>query len=427
MAEYKLLVTHLKDRLVSALYNEKRPVQWTVEESGSEKPQIGSIYVGRVKNIVKNINAAFVEIGEGVECYLPLDYSGHPAMNAPRPDGRLCMGDTLVVQVEREAMKTKQAAVTVNFNLTGKYAVLVYGKPVVGVSLKIVDSAVREELKALFSDFSGENIGWIVRTNAENADRQEIIDEAKRLLSQYKNILEHGIHYAAFSMLKGKEPNYLSCLKESYSRDIKEIITDDEQVYNIIKEYLTNQQKKEYIKKDVKLQKQKEKTEQYFILEEDTLPIKLRLYQDEITLSKLYSLERHLKEHLDSKVWLKSGASLVIEPTEALTVIDVNTGKAVKERGCKEEHFLKINMEAAAEIAYQIRARNLSGIILIDFIGIKDEEKKQQLLLFLKEQLLKDPVRTVLVDMTPLQLVEITRKKVHRPLHEQFGQKQMDQ
>ena len=110
----------------------------------------------------------------------------------------------------------------------------------------------------------------------------------------------------------------------------------------------------------------------------------------------------------------------MIEPTEALTVIDVNTGKAVKEQGDKEKHFLKINMEAAAEIAYQIRARNLSGIILVDFIGTKDEEKKQELLLFLREQLLKDPVRTVLVDMTPLQLVEITRKKVHRPLHEEF-------
>ncbi len=420
MAEYKLLVTHLKDRLVSALYEEKRPVQWTVEDGGSNQPQLGGIYIGRVKNIVKNINAAFVEISEGIECYLPLDYSGYPAMQSPRADGRLCMGDTLVVQVERETMKTKQAAVTVNFNLTGKYAVLVHGKPVVGVSLKITDSIVREELKTLFSDFTGENIGWIVRTNAENADRQEIADEAKRLLLQYKNILEHGIHYAAFSVLKGKEPNYLSCLKESYSKDIKEIVTDDEQVYNIVEEYLTNQQKKECMKQNIKLQKTEKKKEQYFILDDEKSPIKLRLYQDEITLSNLYSLERHLKEHLDSKVWLKSGASLVIEPTEALTVIDVNTGKAVKERGDKEKHFLKINMEAAAEIAYQIRARNLSGIILIDFIGTKDEEKKQELLLFLREQLLKDPVRTVLVDMTPLQLVEITRKKVYRPLHEEF-------
>lgn len=88
MAEYKLLVTHLKDRLVSALYKEKRPVQWTVEDGGSDQPQLGGIYIGRVKNIVKNINAAFVEISEGVECYLPLDYSGHPAMQSPRTDGR---------------------------------------------------------------------------------------------------------------------------------------------------------------------------------------------------------------------------------------------------------------------------------------------------------------------------------------------------
>ncbi len=146
---------------------------------------------------------------------------------------------------------------------------------------------------------------------------------------------------------------------------------------------------------------------------------KLKLYSDELPLKVLYSFEQRLKEALQKKVWLKSGATLVIEPTEALTVIDVNTGKAVKGRARGEEHFLEINLEAAREIASQIRLRNLSGIILVDFIDMEREESDAVLLRALKEYLSADPVKTTLVDMTPLHLVEITRKKVRRPLHEE--------
>ena len=137
-------------------------------------------------------------------------------------------------------------------------------------------------------------------------------------------------------------------------------------------------------------------------------------------MEKLYSLDHHLKEALGERVWLKSGGYLVIQPTEALTVIDVNTGKFTA-RQEKEAAFLKLNQEAALEAARQIRLRNLSGIVIIDFINMEEKESEVQLLKTLDDALRRDPIRTTLVDMTKLSLVEITRMKKERPLHESVG------
>ena len=150
---------------------------------------------------------------------------------------------------------------------------------------------------------------------------------------------------------------------------------------------------------------------------------KLRLYEDKLLpLHKLYSLENHLKNALHERVWLKSGAYLVIQPTEALTVIDVNTGKCISKKK-DEQGYLRINLEAAKEVAKQIRLRNLSGIILVDFINLKEESSMEELLGFLQKELKKDPIVTTFVDVTKLQLVEITRKKIRKPLHETIGGK----
>ena len=144
----------------------------------------------------------------------------------------------------------------------------------------------------------------------------------------------------------------------------------------------------------------------------------LRLYTDDFPLTALYHLETILSQALSKTVWLKSGGNLVIEPTEALTVIDVNTAKSVSKK-TSEETYLKTNLEAAGEIAVQLRLRNLSGIMIVDFIDMKEEESRKTLLAALRRAVTADPVKTVLVDMTPLGLVELTRKKIRRPLHEQ--------
>lgn len=149
---------------------------------------------------------------------------------------------------------------------------------------------------------------------------------------------------------------------------------------------------------------------------------KLRLYKDtQISLNRLYSLETKLSKALKERVWLKSGGYLVIQPTEALTVIDVNTGKAISGKKPTEETFFNINLEAAEEIAKQLRLRNLSGIIIIDFIDMQKDRNKELLISCLSKWIEKDPVKTVFVDMTRLNLVEITRQKVRKPLHEQIS------
>lgn len=394
---HKLIVARWKGQIISALYDEKRPLQ-IISDPLEEKQgiQMGGIYLGKVKNIIKNINAAFVEIQEGIRCYLSLETMGAPVTLQQHADGKIHAGDELVVQVEREEIKTKLPSATIHFNLTGKYVVLVHGKQMVGISSKIENPQRRKELKDFYAARIEGDYGFIVRTNAENASEPELLAELARLLKRYQRIVSQGKYRARFTVLEQPLPAYLCSIRDDYAYMLEEIVTDDETIFSQMQEYL-----REYQPEDAE---------------------KLRLYQEELPLLRLYSFESRLKEALSPKVWLKSGASLVIEPTEALTVIDVNTGKAVKGRKSGEEYFLSINLEAAREIAYQLRLRNLSGIIIIDFIDMKLEESRKTLLAALQERLKADPVKTALVDMTPLNLVELTRKKARKPLHEQFFQ-----
>lgn len=408
---YQLLITPCGNKIISALYDGKRPVQFSVDEPKQPEICVGGIYVGRVENIVSNINAAFVELKPGVMGYLALEQAAAPITADTHADGRIHAGDELVVQVEREPIKSKLASVTTNVNLTGKYAVLVHGKSGIGVSSKITDPAVRARLKELFLGYAGDGqevaglspahpeknksagCGFIVRTNAGEAGEEELLKEVKALRQRYERLLTNGIHRTRFSVLEEPLPSYLCGLRDQYSGQVEAFVTDEPVLYEQMHDYLSQYQRED-------------------------LP-KLKLYPGEVPLKVLYSLEHRLREALQKKVWLKSGASLVIEPTEALTVIDVNTGKAVKGREKTEKHFLRINLEAAKEIAYQIRLRNLSGIILVDFIDMQEAGAVDTLMQTLREALAEDPVKTTLVDITPLHLVEITRKKVRRPLHEE--------
>jgi ribonuclease G len=151
-----------------------------------------------------------------------------------------------------------------------------------------------------------------------------------------------------------------------------------------------------------------------------TKPCRLHWYDKELPLRAVYECQKHLDEALSKYVWLKGGGSLVVEPTEALTVIDVNTGKSIRDNKSKEEHVTKTNLIAASEIARQLRLRNLSGIIVVDFIDMAKPEHKDMVMRRLEEELAKDSVKTTLVDMTQLGLVEITRHKIKKPLHEQY-------
>lgn len=400
--ENKLVITKNENKIISAFFEGKDMVQVSVNTS-TEAGILGNIYLGKVKNIVKNINAAFVEISEGRMCYFALDDNRNPIMakeqeyqaeNSQLTQVNIKAGDELLVQVVKEDVKTKAPVVSSNLNFTGKYVALTYGKPTVGVSAKITDEKERNRLKLIAKKYVQRDFGFIIRTNAANIPEEKIENEIIKLREAYENIRKYGIHKSCFSLLYKTPPQFICDIRDSYSDNVNEFITDDTQFYDSIKEFL----------------------EQYQAEDQG----KLRFYDDPLlSLTNLYGIRDKLNDALRQMVWLKSGGSLVIQPTEALTVIDVNTGKAIAGKKKVQETFLKINREAAKEIAKQIRLRNLSGIIIIDFIDMELTKDKELLMQELEGYIKNDPVKTTLVDMTALGLVEMTRKKVRKPLHEQ--------
>lgn len=398
----RLIITKQDNRILSAFFEGRDMVQVSMNAS-EESAILGNIYLGKVKNIVNNINAAFIEIADGKMCYYSLAENRYPIManneKEEAEDGlkevKVKVGDVLMVQVTKEDVKTKAPVVSSNINFTGKYAALAYGKPTNGVSSKITDEADRVRLKKLAKKHQHKEYGFILRTNAAFIPDNIIEEEMDKLTKAYEDIRKYGIHKSQFSLLYKTPPNYICDIRDGYAQHVDEILTDDPELYDNIKTYLQVYQPEDFKK--------------------------LRFYQDNmVSLTNLYGMHDKLNDAVRPLVWLKSGGSLVIQPTEALTVIDVNTGRAVAGKKKVQETFLKINREAAKEIARQIRLRNVSGIIIIDFIDMELSKDKELLMKELEEYFKYDPVKTTLVDMTALGLVEITRKKVRKPLHEQL-------
>ncbi|GFI30901.1 MAG: ribonuclease E/G [Lachnospiraceae bacterium] len=390
-----LLITKLKQNnkeyIAAALYQEKKMLEVTLEPA-EQQSILGNIYVGRVKNIVKNLNAAFIEIAPGMPCYYPLDEMKQPLFVKKINSPNMVQGDEVVVQVAQESSKSKPPKVTTNLNLSGKYLVLTSENKRIGISRKISEEK-REGLKKHLSFDASEDFGIIVRTNAASASNEEILEEYEKLKQEYRNIQKIAPYRTVFSCIKESTPEYLHMLQNVNQLWLTSILTDAPELFEKAREYLNAAQPE-----DLK---------------------KLSLYEDPgITLSSLYRLEHHLKEALQEKVWMKSGGYLVIQPTEALTVIDVNSGKSISKKQV-QEHYLKINLEAAEEIARQLRLRNLSGIIIVDFIDMKSDESRELLMQALSRAVSADPVPVRVVDMTKLNLVELTRKKVRKSLAEQ--------
>lgn len=396
----KLIITKLNENIISAIYENNDMVQVNVEPCASNHI-LGNIYIGKVKNIVKNINAAFIEIGNGQMGYLSLSDARNPLFTNIKNNTNINIGDNLIVQVERDGIKTKAPVLTTNISFTGKYGVLIHGKSSVGISSKIGDEKERTRLRKLMEKYRSEQYGLILRTNAANASDELIKAELDLLKHEYETLLQYGVHKSVFSLLYQTPPDYISGIKDIYGTVINEIVTDDMELYNSAHHYLELYQKEDITK--------------------------LHLYEDKLlSLANLYSVSTKLEHALREKVWLKSGGTIIIQPTEALTVIDVNTGKAIHGKKDKYETFYKINKEAAVEIAKQIRLRNISGIIIIDFINMEKQEQRDDLLRELERLFKKDPIKTTLVGMTSLNLVEVTRKKLKRPLLEQMKQPTKD-
>ena len=379
---------------VAALAEDDRIVELRLE-SDDEKSILGNIYTGQVENIAANIQAAFVQIAPGKRCYYPLAEAESAVFSAGRKgNGPLRPGDELLVQVSRDAMKGKLPALTSNLNFTGRYLVLTTGDKKFGLSSKLSQED-RRRLSGWLRDEAerpDKEFGIIVRTNAADASKDKILKELEWLKGRYHKAVIQGRNRTCFSLVLETEPFYVAAVRDAYGRDLDEIITDVPEIQEMITGYL------EEISQE--------------------LTDKLRFYQDKLLpLYKLYRVETALETVQKEKVWLNSGGFLVIQQTEAFVSIDVNSGKYTGKKKM-EETFRKINLEAASEISRQLRLRNLSGIILIDFINMESQDHRDELFHVLQKLLRKDPIKSRAIDITPLHILEMTRKKVRRPIIE---------
>ena len=389
----KLVLTRKGSITFSMLLDKKGMAIQINLDGGSSESEIGNIHIGRVDNIVKNINAAFVEYAPGMMGYFHLEKNADPIFTAPgRRKGPLRRGDQIIVQVSRDRVGTKEPVLTSDITLTGKYVVLTILQKGLHFSNKFKDSEKKKQLQREYASLDYPEAGFIVRTNAMYASPAAILEEMDLYYDMWLMLRDCGLYNNCLSQIYKAPPSYLVSIRDGYESIMEEIVTDDDAIYAEIKDYLER-----YQPDDIG---------------------KLRHFSNsQVSLRTMYNLDRQIRDALQKKVWLKCGGYLVIEPTEALVSIDVNTGKYISEKKAEDE-YLKVNLEAAKEIARQMQLRNLSGIIIVDFINMQSDTYKTMLLDYLKSQLQFDPVKTNIVEMTKLNLVEITRKKIRKPIYE---------
>ncbi|MBQ6362176.1 MAG: ribonuclease E/G [Lachnospiraceae bacterium] len=376
----KIIVTAYKKMLFSALAENEKIIEMDADpEPGSLKA--GDIVLATVRNTADNIKAAFCEIGSGMIGFLPFTECNVPLK-----------GHMLIpVQIKRDASGLKERMLSARFSVPGRNLVLLY-EPAgehFCVSKKVSDKARTAELKELLAGKCTDTpFGFIIRTNAFSADIETILSEADALLEQGASVLNAAEHRTPGSILYRAPDLCREWLLGAAAEEEIEVISEKADYLDVLK-------------KDPLL---------------SGIPFSARHYTDPFPLEKLFRLDHYTELALSRKVWLRSGGFLIIDRTEAMTVIDVNTGSAVSGKD-KEETFLKINLEAAEEIAYQLRLRNLSGIIIVDLINMKSRDHMKAVEACFHKALSGDPHKAVLMDITRLGLAEITRQKKRKPFY----------
>lgn len=371
------------------LLNEKGQIMMIRQFPLQEEYMPGSIYIGQVTEIAAGIGGAFVAISKESKVFVSLKDKEKPIVLNDGAKESLRIGDQVLVQISTPPLKTKLASASFLLSRTGTYCICRPGEHGISYSKKL-----SQEKKALLKEWIAEgklpsrkNYGFVIRTNAgELHDAGPLLAEMQEFICFFDAIKEKAPYRTLYSCLYQEDPEMIAVLKDLPISSYDEVLTDDERLYQLLSE------------SNVK---------------------NVRFYQDDqLSIWALYSLESGLKQATEKKVWLPSGGYLVIEPTEAMLVIDVNTGKGSIQKGNREKCgiALKVNLEAAKEIARQLRIRNISGMIMVDFINMKSKEEELFLMEKLAGYLAEDTVKTRLIDMTPLGIVEITRKKVSKPL-----------
>ncbi len=392
----KIVVSQLNNRLLLTQFDEKRPVLMETAPVPGQDGILGHIYLARVKNAVPQMDGAFLSVSAEETVYLPMEKNNMPlCANRELSEGEMLrQGDEIVIQIRSEALKTKQPSATTKLTLTGQYCVCGYFGHGIRFSKKIsrsVQDRLGQSIKSVNVE-GRKQYQFTIRTNAETLDDDltPLFNEMRSFIRVFDTIRETYRHRTCYSCFYQPEPEIVRLIKNIPLNSYDEIVTDKTNVYELLTKIFHGKN--------------------------------IRLYQDPLlSLSKLYSIETHLREALGRKVWLPCGGYLIIEPTEAMIVIDVNSGKTEGKGKKSSDFILKVNLEAAKEVARQLRIRNYSGMIMVDFINMESEEDRKKLLDSLDAWLSEDKIRTRLVDMTALGIVEITRQKISKPLSDYFA------
>lgn len=383
-----LVITQYAERLMGFYVENNRLLAASVIHFGNEENHLGDIFVGRISKVIKNSNACFVEYEKGVNGFLPV-----PDMEMKKWKE----GDLIPVQLVKEPIKTKPATLSDKISMTSDKFVFTYGESSgVGISKKI-SSVKKTELLSWLEErdyIQDSMISTIVRTQAAELPKEDFLFEYAEKKNELLAVLKKAEHACAFSKIYSNDLILNELFRTFKPSECKRVVTDSQNVYNALNEALVS------------------------------FEMDINFYQDDsFSLCKLYKLDSLMSEALQNKVWLKSGANIIIEQLESLTAVDVNSGKGTLRKGSKDkeaEHRMEINLEAAKEIALQLRLRNISGMVIIDFINLDHEEDKNLLLRKMKEYTADDILPVSVVDFTALDLMEITRKKGMKSLREQM-------
>jgi ribonuclease E len=321
----------------------------------------------------------------------PEDLEGAP----PRIEHVLKSGQSVLVQVTKDPIGGKGARLTAQISLPGRYLVLAPNSNVTGISRRLPD-AERRRLKAIYRKIRPERHGLIVRTAAEGASEEELAGDLARLLEEWDGIEKRSKRAKAPAVLYEEPELTLRVVRDLFTdEEYRELVTDSSRIFGLVRDYLQP-------------------------IAPDLLP-KVRLHEGKLPAFEEFHIMEQILKGLDRKVWLPSGGYVVIDRTEALTVIDVNTGKAVGKTNL-EETVVNTNIEAAREIARQLRLRDIGGMIVIDFIDMLLEQNKGKVIAAMKEALAQDKTRSQVFDISPLGLLEVTRKRVSGGLLDSFSE-----
>ncbi len=396
--ERVMLVRQTGDRTQIAVLEDDMLVEHYVNKAEATS-FVGNVYLGRVQNVLPSMEAAFVDIGKGRNAVI---YAGEVNWDAAALDGQqrriehaLKSGDQVLVQVTKDPVGHKGSRLTSQISLPGRFLVYVPDGSMTGISRKLPDTE-RTRLKAILKGAVPEGAGVIVRTAAEGASEEELSRDVARLAAQWEDIAKKAKSASAPALLYGEPDLAVRVIRDVFNEDVNKLIVSGDDAWDMISPYLG------HVAPD--------------------LVDRLSRWTDEKDVFAAHRVDEQLAKALDRKVWLPSGGSLVIDRTEAMTVVDVNTGKFIGAGGNLEETVTRNNLEAAEEIVRQLRLRDVGGIIVVDFIDMVLESNRDLVLRRLLECLSRDRTKHQVAEVTSLGLVQMTRKRVGQGLIEAFSE-----